>query len=194
MLQQNVEIAAFVGLDWADQKHVVTLQEANSDQRQRFTLDQTPEALQSWIQQLRNRFAGRPVAIAVEQKRGALIYALMHVDFLHLYPVNPQTLAQFRKAFYPSGAKDDPIDADLLLEILMTHRQHLRLWIPDDVLTRSIQLLTEDRRHLVDERTALTNQLTAALKMYFLKRWIGLVICIPSEPALFFNAGHRCSR
>jgi len=167
MSKPNVEIAAFVGLDWADQKHVVTLQEADTNQRQRFTLDQTPEALQSWIELLRNRFAGRPVAIAVEQKRGALIYALMHVDFLHLYPVNPQTLSQFRKAFYPSGAKDDPVDADLLLEILLTHRQHLRVWIPDDVLTRSIQLLTEDRRHLVDERTALTNQLTAALKMYF---------------------------
>ena len=167
MSKQNIEIAAFVGLDWADQKHVVTLQEADTEQRQRMTLDQTPEALQSWIQLLRNRFAGRPVAVAVEQKRGALIYALMHVDFLRLYPVNPQTLAQFRKAFYPSGAKDDPIDADLLLEILMTHRHHLRVWIPDDVLTRSIQLLTEDRRHLVNERTALTNQLTAALKMYF---------------------------
>jgi len=175
MSKQNIEIAAFVGLDWADQKHVVTLQEANHEQRQRFTLDQTPESLQNWVQQLRQRFAGRPIAIAVEQKRGALIYALMHVDFLRLYPVNPQTLAQFRKAFYPSGAKDDPIDADLLLEILMTHRQHLRVWIPDDVLTRSIQLLTEDRRHLVDERTALTNQLTAALKTYFPQalEWFG---------------------
>jgi transposase len=167
MSKVNIEIAAFVGLDWADQKHVVTLQEANSEQRQRFTLEQTPEALQNWIQQLRDRFAGHPVAIAVEQKRGALIYALMHVDFLHLYPVNPQTLSRFRKAFYPSGAKDDPVDADLLLEILMSHRQHLRVWIPDDVLTRSLQLLTEDRRHLVNERTALTNQLTAALKIYF---------------------------
>ena len=165
MSEVKVEIAAFVGLDWADQKHAVTLQDG--DQRQRVTLDQTPEALQNWVQLLRDRFGGRPVAIAVEQRRGALIYALMHVDFLRLYPVNPQTLAQFRKAFYPSGAKDDPIDADLLLEILMTHRQHLRVWIPDDVLTRSIQLLTEDRRHLVDERTALTNQLTAALKIYF---------------------------
>lgn len=175
MSKQNVEIAAFVGLDWADQKHVVTLQEAGSDQRERFSLDQTPEALQSWIQLLRDRFAGQPVAIAVEQKRGGLIYALMHVDFLRLYPVNPQTLAQFRKAFYPSGAKDDPVDADLLLEILMTHRQHLRVWVPDDVLTRSIQLLTEDRRGLVDERTALTNQLTAALKMYFPQalEWFG---------------------
>jgi transposase len=175
MSKQNVEIAAFVGLDWADQKHVVTLQDSDTGQRQRFTLDQTPDALQSWIQLLRNRFAGRPIAIAVEQKRGALIYALMHVDFLRLYPVNPQTLSQFRKAFHPSGAKDDPTDADLLLEILMTHRQHLRVWIPDDVLTRSIQLLTEDRRHLVQERTALTNQLTAALKMYFPQalEWFG---------------------
>lgn len=167
MSKLNVEIAAFVGLDWADQKHAVTLQASDSDQRQRSSLEQTPEALQKWIQQLRDRFSGRPVAIAVEQKRGALIYALMHVDFLRLYPVNPQTLAQFRKAFHPSGAKDDPIDADLLLEILMTHRHHLRVWIPDDVLTRSIQLLTEDRRRMVDDRTALTNQLTAALKMYF---------------------------
>jgi hypothetical protein len=113
MSEQNTEIAAFVGLDWADQKHVVTLQEADSEGRQRFTLDQTPEALGSWIQLLQSRFAGRPVAIAVEQKRGALIYALMHVDFLRLYPINPQTLSQFRKAFYPSGAKDDPVDADL---------------------------------------------------------------------------------
>src|SRR6266478_4295257 len=175
MSKQNVEIAAFIGLDWADQKHVVTLQEAGSHQRQRFTLDHTPEALQSWIHLLRHRFAGKPVAIAVEQTRGGLIYALMHVEFLHLYPVNPQTVAKMRQAFYPSGAKDDPSDADLLLEVLMTHRQHLRVWVPDDVLTRSIQLLTEDLRHLVDERTALTNQLTAALKMYFPQalEWFG---------------------
>jgi transposase len=165
--KQNVELAAFVGLDWADQTHVVTLQPAGSDRRENFTLDQTPEALQAWIQLLRDRFGGRPIAIAVEQTRGALIYALMHVEFLHLYPVNPQTLAKMRQAFYPSGAKDDPMDADLLLEVLMTHRQHLRVWVPDNVLTRSIQLLTEGRRHLVDERTALTNQLTAALKAYF---------------------------
>jgi transposase len=167
MLKDNVEIAAFVGLDWADQKHAVALQEADSDQRHHFELDHTPEALQNWIQSLRERFGGRPVAIAVEQKRGALIYALMHVEFLHLYPVNPVTVAKMREAFYPSGAKGDPSDADLLLDILISHRRHLRLWTPDDALTRSIQLLTEDRRRVVDERTALTNQLTATLKTYF---------------------------
>jgi transposase len=175
MSKQNVEIAAFVGLDWADKKHAVTLQEADGEERQRLEVDHTPEALQNWIQSLRDRFGGKPVAVAVEQTRGALIYALMHVDFLHLYPVNPQTLAKFRQAFYPSGAKDDPIDADLLLEILIKHRPHLRVWVPDDVLTRSIQLLTEGRRHLIDERTAMTNQLMAALKTYFPQalEWFG---------------------
>jgi len=165
--KQNVEIAAFIGLDWADQQHAVCLQDAEDSSRETSTLDQTPEGLQTWIAQLRRRFGGRPVAVAVEQARGALIYALMHVDFLHLYPVNPQTLAKLRKAFYPSGAKDDPGDAGLLLEVLLNHRNHLRVWVPDDVLTRSIQLLTEGRRKLVAERTALTNQLTAVLKMYY---------------------------
>ena len=168
MSNQNVEFAAFIGLDWADQQHVVCIQEAGNNPREKSTtLDQTPEALQAWIQELRSRFGGRPVAIAVEQSRGALIYALMHVEFLHIYPVNPQMLAKLREAFHPSGAKDDPRDADLLLEVLLTHRHHLRVLVPDDVLTRSIQLLTEGRRKLVDERTALTNQLTAALKTYF---------------------------
>jgi len=165
--KQPVELAAFIGLDWADEQHAVCLQEAGATRREALKLDQTPEALQAWIQQLRARFGGRPVGIAVEQARGALIYALMHVDFLQLYPVNPQTLAKLRQAFYPSGAKDDPGDAELLLEVLLKHRDHLRVWVPDNVLTRSIQLLTEGRRKLVDERTALTNQLTAALKMYF---------------------------
>ncbi len=167
MSKQNVELAAFIGLDWADEQHAVCLQGAGESRREISTLDQTPEGLQAWIHQLRARFGGRPVAVAVEQARGSLIYALMHVDFLHLYPVNPQTLAKLRQAFYPSGAKDDPGDAQLLLEVLLNHRDHLRVWVPDDVLTRSIQLLTEGRRKLVGERTALTNQLIAALKMYF---------------------------
>ena len=167
MSDQNIEFAGFVGLDWADQQHVVHLQEAGSNNRERFLLDQTPEALHSWIQHLRSRFGGRPVAIAVEQSRGALIYALMHVEFLHIYPVNPVMIAKLRQAFHPSGAKDDPRDADLLLDVLLTHRHHLRVLVPDDVLTRSIQLLGEGRRKLVDQRTALTNQLTAALKDYF---------------------------
>ena len=47
--------------------------------------------------------------------------------------------AKFRQAFYPSGAKDDPTDADLQLDILLQHRDRLTAWRPDDATTRQLQ-------------------------------------------------------
>lgn len=161
------DLAACIGLDWADQRHVICLQAMESQKRETAVVEQTPESLQDWIVQLRQRFGGRPVAIALEQSRGGLLHALMGIDFLRLYPVNPQTLAKFRQAFVPSGSKDDPGDADLLLELLVKHRDRLRVWLPDDPQTRRLQLLVEGRRTLVDQRTAFTNQLMALLKGYF---------------------------
>jgi transposase len=166
-MQSNVEIAAFIGLDWADQQHVVRLRVAGSATLESQILDQKPDSLRAWIEQLRQRFGGRPVAVALEQSRGSLLYALMNIDFLRLYPINPQNLAKYRQAFYSSGAKDDPQDALLLLELLEKHRDRLRVWVPDEVDTRCLRLLAENRRKLVNQRTALTNQLTGLLKESF---------------------------
>jgi transposase len=96
-----------------------------------------------------------------------LIYALLKYDLFRLYPVNPKQLARFREALTPSGAKDDPADAALLLELLLKHRDRLRPWRPDDPTTRLIGQLAEDRRHLVESRTRLVNALKARLKQYF---------------------------
>jgi transposase len=103
----------------------------------------------------------------LEQSRGALVYALMKYDFLVLFPVNPLQLARFREALGPSGAKDDPDDAQLLVELLRKHGDRLRPWKPDDMQTRLLRLLVEDRRGLVDQRTALGNALKSRLKQYF---------------------------
>ena len=91
----------------------------------------------------------------------------MHYEFIVLYPVNPHALASYREAFATSGAKDDPVDAGLLLEMVRLHRDKLRPWTPDDPLTRELCLLVEHRRRLVDDRTYLTNRLQALLKQYF---------------------------
>jgi transposase len=163
----NPEVVAWVGLDWADQSHEVRLQAAGSAGVESFTVEQKPEALHTWIAQLRARFPQGRVALALEQSRGAVIYALMNYDFLLLYPVPPQTLARYRAAFATSGAKSDPADADLLLELVRTHSDRLRAWQPDDALTRQLRLLVEHRRHTVADRTRLTNRLTDLLKTYF---------------------------
>ena len=36
---------------------------------------------------------------------------------LHLYPVPSTMSSSMREALYPSGAKDEPRDADLLLDL-----------------------------------------------------------------------------
>jgi len=160
-------VAAWVGLDWADQQHVICLYEVATGQSTVSRLEQKPEVLQDWLSQLRQRFGGAPVAIVLEQARGAVIYALLSADFVRLYPVNPQSLASYRKAYAPSGAKSDPADAVLLMEMVRNSPERFRPWKPDDADTRSLQLLTENRRQLVNQKTAFTNQLTSLLKTYY---------------------------
>ena len=161
------DVVAWIGLDWADQQHEGRLQAVGSSQVESFVLPQRPETLQEWVRQLRTRFPFGRIAIAVEQSRGPLVYALMAHEFLLLYPVPPKTLADYRQAFFSSGAKSDPEDADLLLELVRCHADRLRVWQPDDAQTRQIQMLGEHRRTLVEDRTALTNRLTSLLKQSF---------------------------
>jgi transposase len=103
----------------------------------------------------------------VETSKGGLINALMAYDFLILYPINPKSLSKYREAVCVSGAKNDPSDAELLMDLIYTHRERYRPWRPDTVETRTIQSLCQHRRTLVDNQTALTNQLEAILKGYF---------------------------
>jgi len=167
MLPENPSVVAWIGLDWADRQHEVRLQAVDSSPVESFSVPQTPEALDAWVCQLRRRFPLGFLAVALEQSRGALIYALMKYDFLLLYPVPPKMVADYRKAFSGSGAKSDPQDANLLLELLRLHRDHLRVWRPDDAQTRKLSLLVEHRRDFVDQRTRLTNQLTSLLKQSY---------------------------
>lgn len=176
----RVTLAARIGIDWADEHHDVSLQEADSTRVERYRLRHTPEALVQWIAQLRERFSGAAVGIALETSRGPLVHALLEHDFIVLYPVNPRSLQRFREVFTPSGAKDDVPDADLLRELLIKHPDRLREWSPDDPETRALRRLAEMRRNLVNQRTQLTQQLRAALKEYY--------------PQALFLAGEDLSR
>src|ERR1043166_4940772 len=84
-----------------------------------------------------------------------------------LFPYTTLFRSNYRKSFRPSGAKDDPHDAGLLLDILLRHRDKLRRLDPDTPQTRTLQFLVEERRKFVHEKTRYSNRLTAHLKMYF---------------------------
>lgn len=173
--------AALVGLDWADKKHDVCLLDVEKGEMEFSVIKQTPECIDEWATSLRKRFGERRVGVCLEQARGALIYALMKYDFIVLFPVNPKTTKKFRDAIYPSGAKSDPADAQLHLELLMKHPERLRAWEPDTAQTRLIQGLVEDRRKAVDDRAGYKNALREALKQYFPQaiEWAGAKFGVP---------------
>ena len=162
-------VAAYVGMDWADQRHDVILRAASEPAKVEYRrLPQQPEALMEWVAELQQRFAGKgKILVALEQSRGALIYHLMGYEFLELYPINPSQLASFRQTFSPGGAKDDRPDAELICELLYCHRDRLKAWKPDDELTRKLTFLNEGRRKAVDQRTQLANEMKSQLKVYF---------------------------
>lgn len=159
--------AAWVGLDWADKRHWVCLCPEGSDQEESYALEHQAEAIQDWLRELERRFGGRPVAVVVEQTRGALIYALGESPVVTLLPVSPRAFASYRRALRLSGAKDDPNDARLLMQFGRRHRGQIAAWKPETAALRELRLLNEQRRRLVDQRTAELNRLTRLLKEYF---------------------------
>src|SRR5919204_6239942 len=168
-MKQHVSevFAAFIGLDWADAKHDVCLQAAGSARREFLILEHRPEAIDAWVQTLRMRFHGQPVAVCLELNKGPIVSALRQYEFLVLFPVNPFTLAKYREAFTPSRAKDDPTDAELQVEFLLKHRDKLTPLSPQSPTMRALAQLVEHRRRLVGDKVRLTKRLTSALKNYF---------------------------
>jgi len=61
-------VVAYIGLDWADERHSVHLQTAEGAVEHR-ELEQKPAVLHEWIARLQQRFSGGKIAVALEQRR-----------------------------------------------------------------------------------------------------------------------------
>jgi len=156
-----------VGLDWADQKHDLCWRDPDTDKIQTMVLKHKPELINEWVCDMLSRYPEKRIAVCLEQTRGSIVYALMGYNTVDIYPVNPSTMSDYRKAFSPGGAKDDPSDAALMLELLERHPESLKLLKPDTENTRLLRSLCEDRRKAVDMRTALCSSMRSRLKGYF---------------------------
>ena len=160
------QYTAFIGIDWADAKHDVCVQGADSEQREFDCIPHQVDEIEQWALSIQERFGG-PIAIALELSKGPLVYALQKYDFFVLFPVNPSTLAKYREAFTPSRAKDDPSDAELALDLLLCHPDRFKPLAPQSAQMRALVTLVEQRRGLVNDRVRITNRLRNALKQYY---------------------------
>ena len=125
----NKPFTAFIGIDWADTKHDICLQAADSEQREFACIPHQVECIEEWALSIQQRFGGS-IAIALELSKGPIVYALQKYDFFVIYPINPATLAKYREAFTPSRAKDDPTDAELAPDLLLRHPDRFKPLVP----------------------------------------------------------------
>lgn len=161
------QYAAFIGLDWADRKHDICLQPAGTQRREFSVIEHTPQAIETWALGLLERFGDGPIALSCELKKGPLINALAKYPHLVIFPLNPASVAKYRKAFACSGAKDDPSDAELQCDLLQRHFERFTPLLPDSAEMRTLQQLVEYRRSCVGDRVRITNRITSALKNYY---------------------------
>lgn len=157
---------AYAGIDWADRTHDFCLQAAGSNTYEAGTFAHTPDAIATWAWSLYDRFGG-PIAICLEIAKGPLVSALQRYDFLVIFPVHPATLAGYRRAFVPSGAKDDPSDAQTALDLLLRHPERLQPLRPQSTAMRMLSALVAERRQLANSITRITNRLGSTLKLYY---------------------------
>jgi len=160
------QFTAIIGIDWADKKHDVCVQVTKTGQRQSYQIQHKAEQLDEWARALHRRYGG-PIAVALELSKGPIVSALQKYDFFVIFPIDPTTLAGYRKTFTPSGAKDDPTDAEYALTLLLNHSEHFQAVKPQSVEIRTLMTLVEQRRRLMDDRVRLTNRLRNALKQYY---------------------------
>ncbi|WP_417347107.1 IS110 family transposase [Ferrimonas sp.] len=163
---QLSEFEAFVGIDWADKKHDVCVQIGDASERSFHQIGSSPEAIESWLQELHQRCQGK-IAIAVELKQGPIIYALQQFDFVTIFPVEPTTLARYREAFSLSSAKDDPTDAQYALELMIRYPDKVKPLDLEREQVRTLKRLVESRRKFVQDRRRLANRLICCLKHYY---------------------------
>jgi transposase len=160
------QFTAIIGIDWADKKHDVCVQDMATGRRHASQVKHRAEDLDDWARSLHRRFGG-PIAVALELSKGPIVSVLQKYDFFVIFPIDPSTLANHRKAFTPSGAKDDPTDAEFALKLLLTHTEHFKPLSPQSVEMRTLMTLVEQRRKLMHDRVRLTNRLRNALKQYY---------------------------
>jgi transposase len=157
---------AYIGIDWASSKHDICLQVAGSEDRVFERIKHTPEAIEEWAQALYQRLGG-PIAVALELGEGPIVSALQKYDFLVLFPVDPKRLARYREAFTPSGAKDDPTDAEFAMDYLMRHPEKLTPLKPESTPMRKLRYLVEARDRIRGDQSRCVNRLIQALKQYY---------------------------
>jgi transposase len=158
----------FAGVDWASNKHDVSLTDDNGKTLGRRIFEHSGTGLAQMADWLLRESGARPedIHVAIETPHGAVVETLLERGF-NVYSINPKQLDRFRDRFTVAGAKDDRRDGDVLASSLRTDPQAFRALTqadPEIVELREWSRMAQAHGH--DLRRYM-NRLHDQLRRYF---------------------------
>jgi transposase len=157
----------FVGDDWAEDHHVVSLlDEAGT----RLASRRLPEGMAGirGLHELIAAYCEAPaqVVVGIETDRGLWVTALVAAGY-GVWAINPMAAARYRDRHHVSGAKSDSSDAKLLADLVRTDRHNHRQVAGDSPDAEAVKVLARAHQSLIWARTRHANMLRSALREYY---------------------------
>ena len=153
----------YAALDWASDHHDVVVVDSTGAITAEFRFAHSAEGWAEFTTQMKP-YPGAPLAL--ETSSGPAVDQLLQRGWT-LYPVNPKAAERYRERKAPSGTKTDRLDAWSLADALRTDGHAWRKLLAQDEATATLRALCRDEMSLIEQRTALVNQLIAALREYY---------------------------
>lgn len=154
----------WMGIDWGTKHHAVSIVDNQRQVIAKFTSPATlkgMEALGTTLAEL-----GHVAGVAIETTHAPIFYYLSNNGY-PVYPVNPKLSKQWREGTSVAGNKSDARDGRVLAMELSRRHDELRVFQPKTPATGELLALCAKQRALIDQRTALLQQLRASLSIYY---------------------------
>lgn len=162
-MKPHSELTHFAGFDWAKDHHDVVVVDIQGGIAAEFRIEHSLAGWQLWQETI----AAFPhLGVAVETSCGAAVQQLLESG-APVYPVNPLNAKRYRERKCASGNKTDHHDAWSLADALRVDGHGWRPLSVQDAIVAELRLLARDEVALIEERTALINQLQQALHEYY---------------------------
>jgi transposase len=159
----HAELTHYAGFDWAGDHHDIMIVDASGVLVADFRIEHSAAGWRAWRQKIA---AYAKLGVAIETSFGMVVEQLIDSG-VTVYPVNPKSAKRYRERQHPSGTKTDRHDAWALADALRTDGHAWRALAAQDPLIEELRILCRDEVALIEERTALINQLRQALREYY---------------------------
>jgi transposase len=157
------DLTHYAGFDWAKDHHVVVIVDAEGGVVADFEF---AHSLEGWKSFVEKTSAWPDLGVAIETSQGAAVDQLLQREYT-VFPVHPVAAERYRERKAPTGAKGDHLDGWGLADALRLDGHGWKALQAMDPLTQQLRLLCRDEVSLIEQRTALVNQLQQALLEYY---------------------------